>query len=149
MREVTLVAGPPCGGKSTHVQQHVQPGDLLVCLDLLAQAAGSPHPHAHSREHLDVAAAEYARLLDHIAAAADVRAWIIRCAPEGHEREALARHVRATRTLVLAPPFAVTLARAQRTRPRRVQGVVRGWYRRYTPADGDMLITTSTTSRTW
>lgn len=41
-RSVTLVCGPPCSGKSTHVARHAQPGDLIVCFDQYATYTPSP-----------------------------------------------------------------------------------------------------------
>lgn len=42
-----VVTGPPCSGKSTHVREHAQPGDIIIDFDLIAQALGSPKPHEH------------------------------------------------------------------------------------------------------
>lgn len=44
---LTVVTGPPCSGKSTHVTRHAQPGDVVIDFDRLAQALGSPTPHDH------------------------------------------------------------------------------------------------------
>lgn len=46
--EVVLVHGPPCGGKSTYVDQHADPGDEIIDYDRMAQDAGSPVTHGHS-----------------------------------------------------------------------------------------------------
>ena len=42
---ITIVLGPPCGGKSTYVAEQAQSGDVVVDYDALAQALGSPTPH--------------------------------------------------------------------------------------------------------
>lgn len=44
---LTIVTGPPCGGKTTHVQTHAQPGDIIIDYDQLAVALGSPDHHDH------------------------------------------------------------------------------------------------------
>lgn len=44
---VIVVAGPPCSGKTTYVQAHATPGDLVVDYDQLAAALGSPDTHDH------------------------------------------------------------------------------------------------------
>lgn len=86
MRDVMLVTGPPCGGKSTYVDEHAGEGDLIVCLDLLARAAGSPFEHDHNPAHFDAARARWSELLDEVAADDDAHAWVIRCAPLPAER---------------------------------------------------------------
>jgi len=35
---ITIVMGPPCGGKSTYVSEMSEPGDVVVDMDLMAQA---------------------------------------------------------------------------------------------------------------
>lgn len=44
---VVLVYGPPGCGKSTHVDAKRGPGDVVVDIDRLAQALGSPDTHDH------------------------------------------------------------------------------------------------------
>lgn len=44
---ITLVVGPPTGGKSTWVRDHAQPGDVIVDFDTIAQTLGSPVTHDH------------------------------------------------------------------------------------------------------
>lgn len=35
---IVVVTGPPCGGKSTHVDENVKPGDLIIDMDCIAAA---------------------------------------------------------------------------------------------------------------
>ena len=42
---IYVVTGPPCGGKSSYVREHMRPGDVRVDFDLLAQALGSADAH--------------------------------------------------------------------------------------------------------
>ncbi|MER7076620.1 hypothetical protein [Saccharopolyspora kobensis] len=44
---VTVIAGPPCAGKTTYARTHARPGELVVDFDLLAAALGSPDSHDH------------------------------------------------------------------------------------------------------
>jgi hypothetical protein len=44
---VTVVIGPPCSGKTTYVTEHRGPEDLVVDLDVIAQALGSPRDYGH------------------------------------------------------------------------------------------------------
>lgn len=140
MREVTLVTGPPCSGKSTWVDRHAKPGDLVVCFDRLARKAGSRNRHRHTREQRAAAGAEFRRLC---ATLPDYHgtAWVIRCAATADERADLADEVQATRVLVLKPPMPVCLRRAKTAgREPRVPGVIRRWYAEHTPLDRDQLI---------
>lgn len=44
---LTLVYGPPCGGKTTFVDTHRSDGDVVIDFDLLAVAFGSRSSHFH------------------------------------------------------------------------------------------------------
>jgi hypothetical protein len=46
---MTVVTGLPCSGKSMYVQSQANPGDIIIDLDKLAQALGSPVSHGHTR----------------------------------------------------------------------------------------------------
>lgn len=141
MRHVTLVTGPPCGGKSTWVERHARPGDVLVCFDHLARRAGSRNTHRHTREQRHAAGAAFRRLCEQLAERDDVRAWVIRCAPTAAERAELADQVRADEVLVLRPPLAVALRRAEAARREpRVAATIRRWYAIHELGPGDRLI---------
>ena len=42
MREFRVVTGPPGAGKSTYVDAHMAPGDVVIDYERLARALGSP-----------------------------------------------------------------------------------------------------------
>jgi hypothetical protein len=151
MRAVTLVTGPPCGGKSRHVTEHAARTDVVVCHDLEARRAGSRRRHEHLQVHRIRAEASWQQLVDDVAASPDVVAWVIRCCPDGGARQRLAEHLQATQVLVLMPPVDVALHRAEvDRRSRRTFGLIRGWYDRYTPAPCDTLRTAEPrVSRAW
>ena len=110
---IALIYGPPCGGKTTHVLTHAQPDDLVIDHDLLAQDAGSGRTHNHYSEYRDAAEAEVNRLLDEVAAGKHPNAWVIRTAPDKERRDALARYIRASETVLITGPRDVLMARAQ------------------------------------
>jgi predicted kinase len=151
MRVVTLVTGPPCGGKSRYVDEHQAHGDVVVCHDREARRAGSTRRHEHLQAHRNAAERTYAELLAEVAAAADITAWVIRCVPDGGERQQLAEQLHATTVLVLMPPRDVAMHRAEGDRRhRRTYGLIRGWYDRYTPAPVDTLLAAQPrVSRAW
>lgn len=137
-RSVTLVCGPPCSGKSQLVAGMASTGDVIVCHDELAQQAGSRRSHDHGPVHRDAARGAWEALVDEVAAADVIRAWVIRTAPGAGERAALAERLRATRVIVLCPPVHVLRRRAaQDGRSRRTYGLIERWWSRYTPAAGD------------
>lgn len=109
-RTVHLVTGPPCAGKTTHVTQHAQPGDLILDADELGEA-------------------EYQRQLRHVAAMTTGTAWVIRCCPGPTARAAFAEQIGATSTVHLKPDREQLLARARRRpNPRRAIQAVRHWH---------------------
>jgi hypothetical protein len=144
-RQVTLVCGPPCGGKSRYVAEHAQPGDVIVCLDLLAQQAGSPVEHSHDGRFYGRAQREYTRLCRLIRQQPEVTGWVVRCAPEPHTRRLLALEVDATETVVLFPPIEAALERARERGGdyARTAVAVQRWYRRYRPDPSDLVLTES------
>jgi hypothetical protein len=54
---LVLVIGPPCSGKTTYVATHAAPDDVVIDVDALAQALGSPAGHDHHPHHLAAALA--------------------------------------------------------------------------------------------
>ena len=42
---IHVVSGPPCGGKSTYVDSHAQPGDLRIDYDKIALSLGAEESH--------------------------------------------------------------------------------------------------------
>lgn len=138
---MTLVCGPPCGGKSWYVTEHAQPGDLVVCVDQLAQQAGSPATHQHAGRHYRAAEDQFWPLCARIGRSRRGTAWIVRCAPSPADRVELAGLVRATAVLVLLPDPALAARRArQRPDPADTMRAIDSWYRRYQPARGDHVI---------
>jgi hypothetical protein len=108
-RTVTLVTGPPCAGKTTYVNTHARPGDLILDQDTIGATA-------------------MRRGLTRVAAMTSGTAWVIRCCPGPARRAALAHRIRATNVILLHPPTAELLARAShRTDPRRHIQAVRKW----------------------
>ncbi len=101
---ITVVAGPPCAGKTTYVNEHVAPGGVIVDFDALAVALGSETFHDHTPEHVLAARAARSAAIDVLLAdqlAAARGAWIVDTAPT---RTMLARYRRAGAHLVVVDP---------------------------------------------
>lgn len=141
-RQVTVVCGPPCAGKTTWVAEHAQPGDTVLDIDVLAKLCGSGRDHGHEGRHYRAAQDEYDQLCQ-VVSASNTNAWVIRGAPEPAARKKLADAVGATRVVVLLPPRGVLLARALE-RDGQIDGTatdtmraITKWHRRYKPGPGD------------
>lgn len=110
--EVVLVSGPPCAGKTSHVAQHAQPGDVVLDQDALGPA-------------------RFAEELEALPGRSCARAWVIRCCPGPRARDAYALRIGATRRVHLRPPEHVLMIRASaRTHPSTHRAAVREWIKR-------------------
>jgi 5-methylcytosine-specific restriction protein A len=128
-RHVVLVCGPPCAGKTTYVQEHAEPDDLILDADDIARAAGSPAKWKHSQQYRDIAEQAMLNGIDQVASSTDTRAWIIRSLPSAQDRARLAAHIRADQVIVLTPDLDVLLARAKRRAP-GTRGTILRWLAR-------------------
>ncbi|MFC9085347.1 AAA family ATPase [Nocardiopsis dassonvillei] len=146
MRDVRLITGPPCSGKSHLVDQHRRPGDWVVDHDQAAQLLGSSRTHNHGDAWRARAEAYVQQQLHQVASLVDTQGhtvWVVRTVPEGHERDALARWL-GTAAVVLLPPESLLLARAgARPAPAATRHAIRAWASRYTPHPNDLVITSS------
>ena len=126
---LTVVTGPPCAGKTTHVREHAQPGDLVLDLDAIAHAMGYPDEHVTwGDDHPAIQAARMARA--HVLNALLNRrlrcdAWVIDARPNGGMR---AQYQRAGAELVtIDPGEQVCLERAAGRSDATREAVAR-WY---------------------
>ena len=112
MRRVVLVTGPPCAGKTTHVAQHAQPGDLVLDQDAIGARTMNQR-------------------LAQVATSTDGTTWVIRCSPGARARQALAQQIGATERVHLVEPEHVLVHRAaRRPHPRRHIAAIGQWFAR-------------------
>lgn len=100
MTERFVVAGAPCSGKSTYVQEHARVGDLIYDYDTLHQALSGQASH----QHLDtirpyVLAARDAILAD-LEAHKEQSAWVITSTPRARDLRALSDRLGADVVLI-------------------------------------------------
>ncbi len=133
---LTLVAGPPCGGKSMYARGHAQPGDLVLDSDSLYEAFGGDR-YANSEEHRPfvwaaffAVVAEQRKQLD-----AGFRLWVVQCAP-GRETRDRYREMNGAEVVVLETPIEVCLDRAK-DRPPAWGGFIRDWWSAYETDEND------------
>lgn len=119
-----LVAGPPCGGKTTYAR-HIAP-DLRVWDydDLLEEEAGEryaldPQAQARARQRFNAGIPQ-----------ADVVVWT---APRRMDRGRFRSQYQAKVVVVMAP-MAVCLERARAERPPIWQGLIVDWFRLWEPS---------------
>lgn len=125
--EVTLVTGPPASGKTTYVQTHAQPGDLVVDLDAIAQALGSPDTHDHPEQLKPFIFEARDAVIERIGRDASVaRAWLIAVNPTDRDLAL------ATDVVTLDVDAETCKARAQEAgRPARWLDLIDQWHTRH------------------
>ena len=128
MRNVYLIYGPPCSGKTTYVQDHAKPGDLIIDWDQLAIEAGSQREHDHQPHHAKAASR---RRMELETLAANMRhgtAWIIRTLGDPQERQQAADRLNA-QLVRIDPGGATCIDRAHATgRPATTDEQIIRWY---------------------
>ena len=132
---VTLLCGPPCAGKTTLAKRLAKPGDVVLDFDDICVELGSTTQWAHSQQ---VRHQAEALMRTRMAKLRQSRAsgYVIRTAPDAHQRAALAHQLGAEAVWVLDPGYAECIRRA-RTRPRGTAQAIRRWYLRYAPSTVD------------
>jgi predicted kinase len=131
---VTLIAGPPCSGKSTLAKRLAQPGDVVLDFDDICVELGSTHQWAHSQPVREQA--EYL-MWQRMRQVRGVSGYVIRTVPRARDREQLAQLLGASVVWVLDPGYAECVRRA-RARPRGTVKGIRYWYSRYEPSSVDV-----------
>lgn len=130
-----LIAGPPCGGKSTYAGQHAAATDLVLDFDAIAERIAGQR---YSRDPGVMAAARaewHAKLPD-----AD---WVIWNAPRRAQRGRFRSQWGAS-VLVVTASREECLRRAADARPPSWQQLVRQWFAAWEPSQSgrEQIITT-------
>jgi len=127
---LTVVVGPPAGGKSTWVLEHAKPGDVVIDFDRLAVAltgsGGDPHDHAPAVTSV-ARAARTAAIEAALKLAGKTDVYLIHSSP-GRERMQRYRELGA-RIQVVDPGRDVVRQRCKAERPQRMFAVIDEWYR--------------------
>lgn len=125
--EVILVTGPPCAGKTTYVDEHREPGDLVVDYDAIAVALGSPDSHDHPPTLWPYVLQARDAVTDRMSRDPNLRrAWLIRCDPTDQDR-AIASDI-----VTLATDAETCKRRAEDAgRPARWVALIDDWHTRH------------------
>jgi hypothetical protein len=126
---VTVVMGPPAAGKSTYVQAHAKPGDVVIDLDLIARAltCGDGDTHRHPEVVQRVAhRARRAAVREALKLSTRADVWIVHTQPDADTVAEYERH--GARMVTVDPGREVVLARIDEQRPPEMRAAVMRWY---------------------
>ena len=121
---VILVAGPPCGGKTTYVAEHALPGQNVLDYDDIVQGLGKPRYEAGPE------VTEPARRI--WVASLPSADWVIWCAPRRQDRGRFRSQHNAGVIVVMAS-MAECLKRAE-DRPPVWREHIRRWFAAWEPS---------------
>jgi len=132
----TLVAGPPCGGKSTYVRDHISAGQSVVDFDEIVEELGFERYRAPQ----EAQAKAYALWLQRC----ETADWLVWTAPKRWQRGRF--RGKGGRSVVVLASAEECLARAAESRPPEWESLIRGWFRAYEPSrsGGDEVVWTGT-----
>lgn len=127
---LTVVIGPPAGGKSTWVLERAKPGDVVIDFDRMAVAlsgqGGDSHDHA-SAVTVVTRAARTAAIEAALKLANTTDVYLIHSSP-GAARMQQYRDLGAE-VVTIDPGRDVVRGRCKTERPRRMFAVIDEWYR--------------------
>lgn len=122
---LTVITGPPAAGKTTYARNHARPGDVVIDLDALAIALGSPDSHNHPRA---IAAVAQAARTAAIEAAANTGAatWLIHTAPTPQQLSTY--RAQGAHIITVDPGETITRDRITDERAPQAHQVADRWY---------------------
>ena len=130
--EVTLIWGPPCGGKSTLVQELAERGDLILDPDLLHGALSGLGPHDHDPTVSSFVRVAWDALLRELQGPQPTRAFVMAGVPTRSQRTDLSSVVTTSR-LVYADRETCNERAAAVGRPDAWHHYIDRWHDRYEP----------------
>jgi hypothetical protein len=119
-----LVAGPPCGGKTTFVADRARRGERVVDFDDIVEGLGG------ARYQADPAMAAAAGRIWVASLPAD---WVVWCAPRRRDRGRFREQHQAQVVVVMAS-LEECLRRADADRPPPWQAAIRAWFAAWEPS---------------
>lgn len=126
---LTVVTGPPCGGKSTYVRDRARPGDIVIDLDRIALAFSVEGTEHHTYPTYIKRLAQTARrsaVDEALTLCQDVDVWLIDTMPSPR---AARRYTEADAVIVACDPGQpVVLSRIAAERPAEIRQVALDYY---------------------
>ena len=143
-----VVTGPPAGGKSTWIQAHATPRDIVIDMDRIASALTGPGAPGWNQDAIVQRVAQRARFAaidEAVKHLDDVDVYLIHTMPGP---KALARYRRLRARIVVVDPGEDTVrARVAAMRSTGMDRVVTRWYGQYRRQASHPV--TAQTSRDW
>lgn len=141
---IQVICGAPGSGKTTHVAQHAQSGDLIIDVDALYHALTGLAWYDKPQSLLKYVLAARDGILNKLARSPDVNAWIVAEAPRRAERNRLRDRFDAQVT-VMEIPTADCLLRISADDRRKGHleewmPRVQSWWQRYEKDERDTVI---------
>lgn len=125
-----VVTGPPAAGKSTWIEAHAKPEDVVIDLDRITTALTGPGAPQWSQHplHLRIAhRARYAAIDEALQLLDQLDVYLIHTMPSAKAMAKYKRH--EARIVVVDPGQAVVLQRIRTMRSPDVERVATRWYR--------------------
>lgn len=123
---ITIISGPPCAGKTTYLNEHAKPGDIVIDLDTIQQGIQPGYQHwqgTMDSSLLNRAIRQRNTILGGLHRLKTGRAWLIVHAPTEAERTWWTSKLGGT-SVLLHPGIDECKRRAvTRGTPRAIQGV--------------------------
>lgn len=139
MGKINVVTGPPAAGKSTHVKDSAEPGDVIVDFDSLAVSFGSLTSHDAPEDIKQVTFAAREAAIGAVLAGVDSTSWIIHTQPTRAQLDAY--EVAGAEIVTVDPGIDIVLERAAEDgRPDWTADAINSWYsrRKAMPKEGYM-----------
>ena len=146
---IHIITGPPCGGKTTHIQTHAQPGDIRIDLDAIANLLANTQGHEHTSDTLKVARAARTAAINKALEVTGVDVWIIHTQLNQSDLQRYAQH--NANIITIDPGKDEVMHRCKTQRPRASLIVAAKWYDQQTQtnaASNHVTITTGKAKRT-
>jgi len=145
---LTIVCGPPASGKTSYVETHKGPRDIVFDLDAIAikhyGKRVSLLPKERLLECLKHRNEALADLMWAKARGSCDMAWLIVAEPKAHKRQWWQDTLKPERIIVLETPAEQCIARAAadqgHARARNIHAVIRQWWATYVRRHGEVVI---------
>lgn len=127
MANVTVVTGPPAAGKTTHVRQYAQPGDVIIDYDLIANALSGQDEDNHDHPaHIQAVTKAARQAALEAAVNTSARIWLIHAMPS--EKQQVNYSARGAEIITIDPGKTTVMKRIKAERPARMAKAAGQWY---------------------
>ncbi|MEU6344474.1 AAA family ATPase [Streptomyces sp. NPDC046977] len=125
-----VITGPPAGGKSTWIEAHAKPTDVVIDLDRITAAISGPGAPGWNQNPLQLRVAHkarYAAMYEAFELREQLDVYLIHTMPQA---KAMARYKRlGARIVVVDPGRDIVMQRIEAMRDPGMQRVAARWYR--------------------